>query len=141
VRLCKGIYIEPREIAYQEYSLIRDSFVDAAEVLLRAEGTFTAIATHDDWLVFQARRLIADLGVDDSRYEFQMLYGVDPQLRRLILREGHPLRVYVPYGSGWFPYSVRRLVENPRFAGHVLRNVLGLGPGRGSAAPDASGAR
>jgi len=134
VRICKGIYIEPREIAYQDDAVIRASFVDALEVLLRSDGARAAIATHDEWLVFAARRMIRELGVPPERYEFQMLLGVDAQLRRLLVREGHPLRVYVPYGAGWRAYSIRRLVENPRLAAHVARNVLGFGPGHGSRA-------
>ena len=141
VRVCKGIYVEPREIAYKDFWLIRDSFRDAVEALLRAPGARVAIATHDDWLVYQCRRLIADLEVSREHYEYQMLLGVDAQLRRLIVAEGHPMRVYVPYGSGWFPYSTRRLVENPRLAGHVIRNVLGFGPERGGRRLDPSQSR
>jgi proline dehydrogenase len=141
VRVCKGIYVEPREIAYQDYDIVRQSFLDACEQLMRAEGTFTAIATHDEWLVYGTRRLISALDLDGSRYEYQMLYGVDPQLRRMIVSEGHPLRVYVPFGKGWFPYSIRRLVENPRLAAHVARNVLGFGPGSGPVQSRASGTR
>lgn len=129
VRLCKGIYVEPRELAYKEYDLVRQSFVDALEVLLRAPGTKTGIATHDDYLAFHGRRLVRELGLSRERYEFQMLYGVDEQLRRLLVAEGHPLRVYVPYGQGWHGYSIRRLVENPHLAGYVVRNVLGFGTG------------
>ena len=132
VRLCKGIYIEPRELAYQEYDLVRASFVDALEVLLRAPHGHCGIATHDEMLVFHGRRLVRELGLDAGRYEFQMLLGVDPQLRRLLVTEGHRLRVYVPYGEAWFGYSIRRLLENPRMAALVARNVLGFGPGRES---------
>ncbi|MDQ7005908.1 MAG: proline dehydrogenase family protein [Acidobacteriota bacterium] len=135
VRLCKGIYVEPRELAYKEYQLIREAYVDALEVLLRGEDTHTAIATHDDYLVFHGRRLVRELGLGPGRYEFQMLLGVDEQLRRLLVAEGHPLRVYVPYGRGWHGYSLRRLVENPHLAAHVVRNVLGFGIGSEKAAP------
>jgi len=130
VRLCKGIYVEPRELAYQDFDLVRASFVDALEVLLRAERGYCGIATHDEYLVFHGRRLVRELGLGDDRYEFQMLLGVDAQLRRLLVGEGHKLRVYVPYGRSWFGYSIRRLLENPRMAAHVARNVLGFGPGR-----------
>jgi proline dehydrogenase len=130
VRLCKGIYVEPREVAYQEYQLVRESFVEALAVLLESERARVGIATHDDFLVFEARRLLRRLGTPKDRYEFQMLLGVDPQLRRLIVSEGHPLRVYVPFGAGWYGYSVRRLLENPKLAGHVVRNVLGFGTGQ-----------
>ncbi len=127
VRLCKGIYIEPRSVAYQDYWMVRDAFVSALRVLFEGGASRVGIATHDEWLVLQARMLIRQLRIDSERYEFQMLLGVDPELRRLIVSEGHPLRVYVPFGAGWHAYSMRRLLENPRFATHVVRNVLGLG--------------
>ncbi len=124
VRLCKGIYVEPRIVAYQDYDTVRTSFVAAREALLTGERSYTGIATHDEWLTVQARRLIQRLGLGRDRYEFQMLLGVDPLLRRSLVNEGHPLRVYVPFGKGWRGYSMRRLMENPKFAGHVARNVL-----------------
>nr|MCU0253494.1 proline dehydrogenase family protein [Acidobacteriota bacterium] len=74
------------------------------------------------------------LGLGHDRFEFQMLLGVDPELRRIIIGQGYKMRVYVPYGNGWFGYSIRRLLENPKFASHVVKNVLGLGPGSGAAA-------
>lgn len=134
VRLVKGIYVEPRELAHQDYDTVREAFVAALEILLREPRCHVAIATHDEWLVVHARRLLRRHGVTPDRYEFQMLLGVDAQLRRVLVAEGHPMRVYVPYGQGWHGYSVRRLVENPSFAGHVARNVLGFGPGREAAA-------
>lgn len=112
IRLCKGIYLEPRAIAYEERSIIRNAFVSALRVLLRA-GSYVGIATHDEWLVEQSLAVIAELGLARDRYEFQMLLGVDPELRRIILAGGHTLRVYVPFGTHWYPYSVRRLRENP----------------------------
>lgn len=127
VRLCKGIYIESRAVAYQDFWMVRDAFVAALRVLFEGGASRVGIATHDEWLVLQARMLIRQLKIEPERYEFQMLLGVDPELRRLIVSEGHPLRVYVPYGAGWHAYSMRRLLENPRFASHVVRNVLGLG--------------
>ena len=132
IRLCKGIYVEPREVAFQEYQLVRDSFVDAMAAILESERGYIGIATHDDYLVFHGRRLVKKLGVSKERYEFQMLLGVDEQLRRLLVEEGHYLRVYVPYGEAWFGYSIRRLLENPRMAAHVIRNVLGMGPSEDS---------
>ncbi len=137
VRLCKGIYVEPRTLAYQDFDTVRGAFVAAMEVLMRGSG-YTAVATHDEWLVFHALRLVHNLQVPGSRYEFQMLLGVDPALRRIIIGHGHGMRVYVPYGQGWFGYSIRRLLENPRFATHVVKNVMGFGPGTGAAAPATS---
>jgi proline dehydrogenase len=112
IRLCKGIYLEPRTIAYEERDIIRNAFVSALRVLLGA-GSYVGIATHDEWLVERSLAVIAELGLAPDRYEFQMLLGVDPELRRIILAGGHTLRVYVPFGTHWYPYSVRRLRENP----------------------------
>jgi proline dehydrogenase len=126
--LCKGIYIEPRKIAYKDYQLVRDSFVDAMDALMRGEDTHTAVATHDDYLVFHGRRLVRELELPPERYEFQMLLGVDEGLRQMLIDEGHGMRVYVPFGAGWHGYSIRRLVENPKLASDVTKNVLGFGP-------------
>lgn len=115
IRLCKGIYLEPREIAYSERDIIRNNYLNVLEVLL-ASGSYVGIATHDEWLVCQSLALVRRLGLTSDRYEFQMLLGVDPQLRRIITSAGHRLRVYVPFGSHWYPYSVRRLRENPQIA-------------------------
>jgi proline dehydrogenase len=115
VRLCKGIYLEPRDIGYQERDVIRNSYMHILRILL-AGGSYVGIATHDEWLICEALALIGELGLTRDRYEFQMLLGVDPQLRRIIVAGGHRLRVYVPFGSHWYPYSVRRLRENPTIA-------------------------
>jgi len=115
VRLCKGIYLEPRTIAYEEREIIRRAYVHALRALL-AGGAYVGIATHDELLVCEALAVIHELGVGGDRYEFQMLLGVDPELRRIITAAGHKLRVYVPFGSHWYPYSVRRCRENPSIA-------------------------
>jgi proline dehydrogenase len=112
VRVCKGIYLEPRAIAYEDREIIRDNFVHVLRTLLKG-GSYVGIATHDEWLVAEALALIRRFGLARDRYEFQMLLGVDPELRRILIRAGHRLRVYVPFGSHWYPYSVRRLRENP----------------------------
>lgn len=123
VRLCKGIYLEPRAVAYEDREIIRDNYVHVLRMLL-AGGSYVGIATHDEWLVAEALALIRQLGLAHERYEFQMLLGVDPQLRRILTREGHRLRVYVPFGSHWYPYSVRRLRENPAIARMGLEAFL-----------------
>jgi proline dehydrogenase len=123
VRLCKGIYIEPRAHAYKAYETVRLNFLAALEKLL-SRGVYTAIATHDEHLVCGALALVDRLRLPRDRYEFQMLLGVEPELRRILLAEGHRLRVYVPYGRDWYPYSTRRLRENPQVARHVLRAFL-----------------
>ena len=115
VRLCKGIYLEPRPLAYCERDIIRNAYVHALRALLSG-SSYVGVATHDEWLVAEALGLAQQLGVGDDRFEFQMLLGVDPELRRIITGAGHRLRVYVPFGSHWYPYSVRRLRENPTIA-------------------------
>jgi len=125
IRLCKGIYREPRTIAWKSFDTIRANYVAGLEKLL-AGGAYVGIATHDEHLVWAGMMTVDRLGLDPSQYEFQMLLGVDPELRRIILAHGHRLRVYVPFGKDWYPYSTRRLRENPTVAKHVLRAMLGL---------------
>jgi proline dehydrogenase len=120
VRLCKGIYIEPREIAWKGYDVVRANYLAALEKLLR-RGVYVGIATHDEFLIAGATALVDRLAVPRERYEFQMLLGVDPEMRRILLARGHRLRVYVPFGRDWYAYSLRRLRENPEVAGHVMR--------------------
>jgi proline dehydrogenase len=127
VRLCKGIYREPRAVAWKEFDTIRANYVYCLEKLL-VGGGYVGIATHDPHLVWAGMMVVDRLGLDRSQYEFQMLLGVDPELRRIILDAGHRLRVYVPYGKDWYPYSIRRLRENPTVARHVVRALVGLGP-------------
>jgi proline dehydrogenase len=123
VRICKGIYREPRAIAWKDFETVRSSFIYAMEKLLE-NNCYVGIATHDPHLVWAGMRAVDRLGLDRDQYEFQMLLGVDPELRRIILDGGHRLRVYVPYGRDWYPYSVRRLRENPTVARHVIRAML-----------------
>jgi len=122
VRLCKGIYLEAPSIAFQEFEVIRTSFVACLDALLAA-GCRTAIATHDEWLIERALERVAEL--DRDAYELQMLLGVRPGRGRELVAAGHPLRVYVPYGQQWYEYSLRRLQENPKVAGYVARDVAG----------------
>jgi proline dehydrogenase len=124
VRLVKGIYLEPAAIAFHDMERINRSFLELAEVLLAA-GCHTAFATHDERLVRGTQALVARLGIGREQYEYQMLLGVQEQLRDEVLAAGHPLRVYVPFGHQWYEYSLRRLRENPRVAGHVADDVLG----------------
>ena len=122
-RLCKGIYLEPRKIAYTDAELIRRNFVLLLDRMFEM-GAYVGIATHDERLVWEALRLIRKHGLPHNRYEFQMLLGVDEELRRILIDSGHRLRVYVPFGEQWYAYSVRRLRENPQIAGHALRAML-----------------
>ncbi len=123
VRLCKGIYKEPPAVAFQDRQEIRDNYVATLEILLKG-GCRVGIATHDQWLVEKAYELLRELRIPREQYEFQMLLGVLPPLRRRIVAEGHPLRVYVPYGADWFPYSTRRLKENPDLMSHLIRDFF-----------------
>ena len=123
VRLCKGIYLEPRAIAYEERDIIRNAYLHALRVLLRG-GSYVGIATHDEWLICEALALLQELGIARDRYEFQMLLGVDPELRGILTKAGHRLRVYTPFGTHWYPYSVRRLRENPTIARAGLHALL-----------------
>jgi len=123
VRLCKGIYIESRNIAYKDYQNVRENYSTLLKELLTA-GCYVGIATHDEWLVQNAFQTIDDLGLTPTQYEFQMLYGVTPSLRQSIREEGHRLRVAVPFGPAWYPYSIRRLRKNPAIAGYVLKALF-----------------
>jgi proline dehydrogenase len=124
VRLCKGIYVEPPAIAFRDHDAVRGNFVRALDALLDA-GCYVGIATHDDWLVEHARQTIAERGLERDEYEFQMLLGVRPELGDSLVREGHRLRIYVPFGTHWYRYSVRRLQENPKIAGYVAADTFG----------------
>jgi proline dehydrogenase len=127
VRICKGIYVEPRELAFKDRQVVIENFAAVVDKHLSA-GCYAGIATHDEACVQMALASIDRLKLKPEQYEFQMLLGVDPLLRRTILTAGHRLRVYVPYGRDWYAYSLRRLKENPSIARHTVRMVLGMGP-------------
>jgi proline dehydrogenase len=124
-RLCKGIYHEPRTAAWKDPVTINRSFVKNLERMFKHKS-YVGIATHDEKLVFEAFELIDQYGLKPDEYEFQMLLGVDEELRQIIVDAGHRLRVYVPFGASWMPYSRRRLKENPSIAKHALRQMLGM---------------
>jgi proline dehydrogenase len=123
VRLCKGIYLEPPEIAYRDYDSIRASFVQSLEALLDS-GCYVGIATHDEWLLEQGQRLVSTRGLGREDYEFQMLLGVRSALGDELVRGGHRLRIYTPFGRHWYAYSLRRLQENPKIAGYVAADTV-----------------
>lgn len=128
-RLCKGIYLEPRAIAYTDPELIRSNFTLALTRMFERKA-YVGIATHDERLVWEALRLVRQFKLAPAQYEFQMLLGVEEELRRILLAAGHRLRVYVPYGEEWHAYSVRRLRESPQIAGHALKALLRPRPAR-----------
>ena len=123
VRLCKGIYNEPRHLAYKDFDLVRENYLLLLEELLRSE-CYVGIATHDEYLVWHALRLLREIDRPRDSYEFQMLLGVDEELRSMLVEAGHRLRVYVPYGKDWYAYSMRRLHENPKMAGYIAKGVF-----------------
>jgi proline dehydrogenase len=122
-RLCKGIYIEPAGIAYKGYQEVRDNFLGLLEFML-AHKIYVGIATHDKYLVDEATGLITKYHVPRDKYEFQMLYGVTPDLRGSIIRGGHRMRVYVPFGEDWFGYCTRRLKENPKIVPLIIKALF-----------------
>jgi proline dehydrogenase len=126
VRLCKGIYVEPDAVAFQDDREVRASFVRALEALL-AESAYVGVATHDEHLIVEALRLVRERGLRRDEYELQMLLGVRPERADALVRDGHRLRVYVPFGTHWYEYSLRRLQENPRIARHVAAGVFRRG--------------
>ena len=123
VRVCKGIYVEPPDVAYQEFETVQINFVEGVEALLEA-GAYVAVATHDDWVIAEVLTLLEERGLAPEEYEFQMLLGVRPELGDELVREGHRLRIYVPFGRQWYEYSLRRLQENPKIAGYIALDTL-----------------
>ena len=122
-RLCKGIYIEPAAIAFRKHDEINSHYLEDLELMFQ-NGIYAGIATHDRELIRGAYRLLEKYKVPKEMYEFQMLYGVTPKLRDSIVRDGHRMRVYVPFGKQWFGYSTRRLKENPRMASHIIKAIF-----------------
>jgi len=130
VRLCKGIYLEPAEIAFREFDAIRVSFVQVLHALWDA-GCYVGVATHDEWLLEEAKRGVDARSLGRDEHEFQMLLGVRPALGDELVREGRRLRIYTPFGRQWYAYSLRRLQENPKIAGYIAGDALNrLLPGR-----------
>jgi proline dehydrogenase len=130
VRLCKGIYVEPPSIAFTDDESIRANFLRCLDALFEARA-YVGIATHDEWLIRESLRRIHERGLQRDEYEFQMLHGVREDRATELVREGHRLRVYVPFGEHWYQYSLRRLQENPAMAGTVARATVGRMLGRG----------
>jgi proline dehydrogenase len=122
-RLCKGIYIEPKQIAFKTYEEVCEHYLDDLNFMFD-NRMYVGIATHDKFLVDRATRMIEEKNIDKTKYEFQMLYGVTPELRSGIVKQGHRMRVYVPFGKDWFGYSTRRLKENPQVASHIIKALF-----------------
>lgn len=122
-RLCKGIYIEPGEIAFKTKEEINENYRIVLERMLQQKA-YVGIATHDGELIDAAYAMIQKLKLQTTEYEFQMLLGVRPELRSKLVRDGHRLRIYVPFGKQWYQYSIRRFKENPKIAGYVLKSLF-----------------
>jgi proline dehydrogenase len=123
VRLCKGAYDEPPELAYQDPERVDENFVRLVRMLLEG-GAPTAVASHDGRMIEATMEHMERIGLDRGDVEFQMLYGVRRDLQREIAAEGHPMRIYVPYGSEWYPYLMRRMAERPANLGLILRALV-----------------
>jgi proline dehydrogenase len=124
IRLVKGAYREPREVAWQKKADVDASFVRLMQLLLR-EGLFPAIATHDPAMIDATRQYAWEIGLAPEAFEFQMLYGIRRDLQAALVADGYRVRVYVPFGREWFPYFMRRLGERPANVGFVLRGIFG----------------
>jgi proline dehydrogenase len=122
-RLCKGIYKEKPEIAFQSREEVQQNYLRLLEMMLRKKS-YVGVATHDSVLIDGAERLIRSLKLRKDGYEFQMLLGVRPELRRRLVSSGHRVRLYVPFGAHWYGYSTRRFKENPEVAGYVFRALF-----------------
>ncbi|MGH2467577.1 MAG: proline dehydrogenase family protein, partial [Candidatus Limnocylindrales bacterium] len=123
VRLCKGAYLEPADVAFAAKAEVDASYVALMERLLAA-GAYPAIATHDPRIIARARAFASGQGIGPERFEFQMLYGVRRDLQARLVADGYTVRVYVPYGAEWYPYFMRRLAERPANVLFITRSVL-----------------
>lgn len=122
-RLCKGIYKEPASIAFQGREEVQQNFLKVLRLMFEM-GCYVGIATHDSVLVDGAKAMVNEFGLQKNQYEFQMLLGVRPELRKSLVNEGQKVRLYVPFGESWYAYSMRRFKENPEIAGYVARAVF-----------------
>ena len=124
VRLCKGAYAEPPEVAFQDKGKVDQNYVEVAEILL-TDGNYPALATHDDEIIDTLVRFVRKEGIGPERFEFQMLHGVRRDLQRELRDQGYNVRVYIPFGESWYPYLMRRLAERPAnmlfFAGSLIQ--------------------
>lgn len=123
VRLCKGAYQEPASVAFPDKRDVDQNYVKCMHVLM-SEGNYPGIATHDERIIAEAKRYAAERGIGAERYEFQMLYGVRRDLQEGLVRDGYRMRVYVPFGTQWYPYLMRRLAERPANVAFMTGNVV-----------------
>ena len=134
VRICKGAYLEPPEVAFPDKADVDRNYVEAMHRLME-HGRYPGLATHDEAIIAEAKRFAKERGIATDRFEFQMLYGVRRDLQEQLAREGYRIRVYVPFGTQWYPYLMRRLAERPAnlafMNGNIVKEMFG---GRGNAA-------
>jgi proline dehydrogenase len=123
VRLCKGAYKEPDEIAFQKKEEVDANYVKLMEILMKS-GVYHGLATHDEKIINQAKIFASRENLPRDSFEFQMLYGIRRDLQQRLVREGWCLRVYIPFGTEWYPYFMRRLAERPANALFIARNLL-----------------
>lgn len=123
-RICKGAYAEPADIAHQDRLAVGDAFVELCRMLLEADA-YPGVATHDPDMLTRVAALARERGIGRDRFEFQLLYGVRRDIQRRLVRRGYRVRVYVPYGTEWYPYFMRRLAERPANVLFVVRSLLG----------------
>ncbi|PLX69828.1 MAG: proline dehydrogenase [Denitrovibrio sp.] len=123
IRLCKGIYREPEDVAYHNRQRVQQNYLESLDLLFE-KGAYVGIATHDDVLIDGAYDLIKKHKLEKEQYEFQMLLGVRSELKKRLLADGHTLRIYTPFGEDWLPYSLRRLKENPAIVGSAIKGFL-----------------
>jgi proline dehydrogenase len=123
IRLCKGAYKEPPELAFQSKAEVDRSYVDLMKVLLKS-GVYHGLATHDEAIISQAKAFAKRESISPDTFEFQMLYGIRRDLQQKLAREGWGMRVYIPFGTEWYPYLMRRLAERPANALFIAKNLL-----------------
>ena len=121
--MCKGIYVESQDIAYKQKETIRENYLKLLEEII-SSGNYVGIATHDEYLINEAYKMIKKYNLSNDNFEFQMLLGVREDLRDKIVKDGYKIRIYIPYGEHWYNYSIRRLKENPAIAGYIFKNLF-----------------
>jgi proline dehydrogenase len=130
VRICKGAYLEPAEVAFPDKADVDKNYVEAMHRLME-HGRYPGIATHDEAIIQEAKRFAKEKDISNDRFEFQMLYGVRRDLQEQIVSEGYRMRVYVPFGTQWYPYLMRRLAERPAnlafMTGNIIKEAFGGG--------------
>ncbi len=123
VRICKGAYLEPPDVAFPDKADVDKNYVEAMHRLME-HGRYPGIATHDEAIIAEAKRFAKEKGIANDRFEFQMLYGVRRDLQEQLVREGYRMRVYVPFGTQWYPYLMRRLAERPANIAFMTGNIV-----------------